>query len=321
MEGAKNIKMGPLEGVHFLLTYKCIFECDHCFVWGSPSASGTFSTCQIEDVLKQASEIPTVKRVYFEGGEPFLFYPVLVKGVETARKMGFEAGIVSNAYWATDRKDATSWLEPLAKLGIADLSMSTDEYHGDKEEAQNVQRALEAAKELGIAVGVMEVEGIEFYSCETPKKKEKGELMFRGRAAKELAGKAKKKPWRSFSTCPEEPPALGRVHVDAFGNVMFCQGITIGNLWEKPLKRIMADLDPEKHPIMGPLMRGGPAQLAKELGLKPGRGYADACHLCYELRCRARETGEFRGVLTPDQVYGVNESREDRSCSSASPPS
>ena len=268
MREAKSVKIGLLGGVHFLLTYKCIFECDHCFVWGSPSASGTFSTRQIEDVLRQASEIPTVKRVYFEGGEPFLFYPVLVKGVETARRMGFEVGIVSNAYWATNKEDATSWLEPLARLGLADLSMSTDEYHGDKEEAENVQRAFEAAKELGMAVGVMEVEGIEFYSCEAPKKEDKGELMFRGRAVKELSGKAKKKPWRSFSTCPEEPPTLGRVHVDVFGNVMFCQGITIGNLWEKPLKNIMADLDPEKHPIIGPLMRGGPAQLAKELGMK-----------------------------------------------------
>jgi len=311
VEEAKNIERGRLEGVHFLLTYKCIFECDHCFVWGSPTATGTFSARQIEDVLKQALEIPTVKRVYFEGGEPFLFYPVLVKGVETARKMGFEVGIVTNAYWATDRKDATSWLEPLARLGIADLSMSTDEYHGDKDEAENVQRALEAAKELGMAVGVMEVEGMKFYSCESAKKEEKGELMFRGRAAKELAGKAKMKPLRSFSTCPEDPPTIGRVHVDALGNVMFCQGIAIGNLWKKPLKDVMADLDPERHPIIGPLMRGGPVQLAKELGIKPRRAYADACHLCYELRCRARETGKLREVLVPDQMYGVSESRGD----------
>jgi hypothetical protein len=311
VEEAAKTKRGPLEGVHFLLTYKCIFECDHCFVWGSPSASGTFSSRRIEDVLKQASEIPTVKRVYFEGGEPFLFYPVLVKGVETARKMGFEVGIVSNAFWATDREDATSWLEPLARLGIADLSMSTDEYHGEKEEAENVRRALEAARELGIATGVMEVQGIEFYSCETPKKDDKGELMFRGRAVKELAGKARKKPWRSLSTCPEEPPALGRVHVDAFGNVMFCQGITIGNLWEKPLKNIMADLDHERHPIMGPLIRGGPAQLAKELRVEPGNEYADPCHLCYELRRITRENGKLKDVLTPDQMYGVSENRED----------
>ena len=71
----------------------------------------------------------------------------------------------------------------------------------------------------------------------------------------------------------------------------------------------MADLDPEKHPIIGPLMRGGPAQLAKELGMKPRRGYADACHLCYELRCRTRDAGRLGDVLTPDQMYGVSESR------------
>ena len=63
--------------------------------------------------------------------------------------------------------------------------------------------------------------------------------------------------------CPEKPPNIERVHVDCFGNVQFCQGITIGNLWKRGLKQIMAELDPEEHPIIGPLIRGGPAALAR----------------------------------------------------------
>ena len=66
-------KKSALAGVHLLLTYKCTSEGDHCFVWSSPQASGTFSTKQIERVLKQARQITTVPRIYFEGGEPFLF--------------------------------------------------------------------------------------------------------------------------------------------------------------------------------------------------------------------------------------------------------
>ena len=27
-----------LSGLHFLLTYRCVYECDHCFVWGSPAS-------------------------------------------------------------------------------------------------------------------------------------------------------------------------------------------------------------------------------------------------------------------------------------------
>ena len=30
----------PLTGVHFLLSYQCTHECDHCFVWAGPRAGG-----------------------------------------------------------------------------------------------------------------------------------------------------------------------------------------------------------------------------------------------------------------------------------------
>ena len=29
-----------LDGIHFLVTYRCTYACDHCFVWGSPDAEG-----------------------------------------------------------------------------------------------------------------------------------------------------------------------------------------------------------------------------------------------------------------------------------------
>ena len=64
-----------LTGIHFLLSYRCTDECDHCFVWGSPAARGTFTLAQIRDVLRQGQKLGTVDMVYFEGGEPFLFYP------------------------------------------------------------------------------------------------------------------------------------------------------------------------------------------------------------------------------------------------------
>ena len=37
-----------LEGLHILLTYQCTYECDHCFVWGSPWQTGTLTFEQIE---------------------------------------------------------------------------------------------------------------------------------------------------------------------------------------------------------------------------------------------------------------------------------
>jgi pyruvate-formate lyase-activating enzyme len=54
-----------------------------------------------------------VKTIYFEGGEPFLYHPMLVAGVRLVTAAGFEAGIVSNAYWGTSVEDAREWLRPL----------------------------------------------------------------------------------------------------------------------------------------------------------------------------------------------------------------
>ena len=73
-----------LNGLHLLLTYQCTFECDHCFAWGSPWQSGTMTLENIRRILHQAHEMDSVEWIYFEGGEPFLYYAVLVKGVEMA---------------------------------------------------------------------------------------------------------------------------------------------------------------------------------------------------------------------------------------------
>ena len=35
--------MAGLRELHLLLTYQCTFECDHCFVWGSPFQTATMT--------------------------------------------------------------------------------------------------------------------------------------------------------------------------------------------------------------------------------------------------------------------------------------
>ena len=105
-----------IKGVHLLLTYQCTLECDHCFVWGSPWQEGTISLQKLRLLLKQAQDIGTVEWFYFEGGEPFLYYPILLRGVQEAASLGFKTGIVSNAYWAEDEGDALEWLSPFRGL-------------------------------------------------------------------------------------------------------------------------------------------------------------------------------------------------------------
>jgi len=296
-----------LSGLHILLTYQCTYECDHCFVWGSPWQTGTLTLEQIENILYQAKDAG-VTSIYFEGGEPFLYYAILNKAVHLAADMGFSVGIVSNSYWATTVADATEWLRPLVGR-VSDLSVSSDLYHCEKCLGERPQNAVVAAKWLGIPTGVISVAQPDEGSKESHGQlaEEESGVMYRGRAAEKLASRAlEDRPWEGFDSCPHEDlREPGRVHLDPFGNLHICQGIVIGNLFEKPLKQICEEYDADSHPICGLLHSGGPAALVTEYNLPHASRYADACHLCYEMRTTLR--ARFPELLKPDQMYGVME--------------
>ena len=261
----------------------------------------------IGHVLGQAREIGTVEWIYFEGGEPLLFYPILVRGVAEARESGFRVGLVSNAYWATSQEDAEVWLAPFAGV-VSDLSLSSDLYHASERISQQVGDARAAAEKLGIPVDVVSIAEPEAgaRSCTGQLPHGESGVMFRGRAAESLASRAPHRPWTEFRGCPhedlEEP---GRLHVDPLGFAHVCQGISLGNVLTESLDEICARYEPRSHPICGPLLDGGPAELARRYGLRPMEAYADACHLCDESRRRLRP--RFPEVLTPDQMYAVPE--------------
>ena len=145
-----------LRGLHLLLSYRCILEYDHCFVWGSPKQTGTMTSDQVQEILRQGREIGTLEWVYFEGGEPFLYYPLLVVGVGLAQSFGFRVGLVSNGYWATVVKDATEWLRPFVGV-VEDLSISCDPYHADEKMRNLAENALSAADRLGIPAGLVAI--------------------------------------------------------------------------------------------------------------------------------------------------------------------
>lgn len=294
-----------LEGLHILLTYQCTCECDHCFVWGSPRQTGTLTFAQIEQILAQAKEAG-VESIYFEGGEPFLYYAVLVQAVRKATNMDFAVGIVTNAYWANSVADAEEWLRPFCGR-LADLTVSSDLFHCSESMGERPQNAVVAAKWMNIPTGMITIARPGEEANKTRGQiQEAGAVMYRGRAAEKLVSKATFHPWKSFDQCPHEDlREPGRIHLDPLGNLHICQGIVIGNLFEKPLKQICDEYDAETHPICGALLEGGPAALASEHNVPHALHYADACHMCYEVRQTLR--ARFPETLCPDQMYGVME--------------
>ena len=298
-----------LTGAHFLLTYTCNFECDHCFVYSSPHTPGTFTLEQLQTVFEELAKISTIKRVYFEGGEAFLYYPLMVEGIRIARDNGFEVGIVTNAYWATSEEDAELWLKPLHELGIADLSLSEDTFHSEDIVKSPTRHAQAAAKRIGMPVGVISI-GRPSVEINEDSQQTRGEpviggsTMFKGRAVDKLLGGLPTRPWHIFTECPyEDLRNPKRVHLDPYGNIHMCQGISIGNMWQTPLSELVYKYDCDSHPISRPIMGGGPALLAEEYDVEHEEQYVDACHLCYCLRLALLD--RFPEYLAPRQVYGL----------------
>jgi organic radical activating enzyme len=296
-----------LEGIHLLLTYRCDLECDHCFVWGSPKSQGVFTLNEIRSILEEAKKLGTVRYVSIEGGEPFLYYPIMINAVKEAVNLGFHAEVLSNCYWAVCPEDAVEWLIPIAEAEHCELSLSSDLHHGEEWAIEEVKNAVKAANDLKIKVAILAIKYPKA-KAQCPSEIEGAkvglyELMYKGRAASKLAQEADKKPWREFTECPYEDLANPeRIHVDPLGHVHVCQGISIGNAWQKPFSRIIEDYNPYENPIVEPLIRGGPVALVEKFGLPHDGFYADACHLCFAARCMLRK--KYPEILVPDQMYG-----------------
>jgi hypothetical protein len=260
---------------------------------------------ELEGLLEQAATLGDIKTVYFEGGEPMLYYPLLLRGIELATSLGLKARIVTCGYFATNPRDGEAWLRPLKAAGLRGVEVSIDAIHGTGEAYTHGMNLVEAATDLGMSVAVLSV-------CDPRQEEEQAclnlpdepsDVMYKGRAAHELVEGLELHPWEEFDECDVEfLESPKRVHVDPYGNVHICQGILAGNVWESSLAQITRGYSPHEHPIIGPLIKGGPAALVREHWPDCDRGFASQCHACYEVRRVMRK--RFRLYLGPAQVYG-----------------
>ncbi len=295
-----------LKSIHILLTYTCNFTCDHCFLYCGPERSETFTLSGLTKLLKEADKIKSVDSIGFEGGESFLYFPLLLNGVRQANQLGFRTNTQTNCYWAMSVEDAVLWLKPLKKAGIDTLDVSDDAFHHGDEKETHAYFARLAAEKIGLAVNSICIKEPETKEVAHD---EKGEPIYlggpklRGRAVEKLVPGLPQRPWSEFTECPfEKLNHPSRVHIDPLGNVHICQGLLIGNMFKTPLSKIIEEYRPETHPICGPLLHGGPAKLAEATGTEHKNSYVDACHFCSDLCSKLRTI--YPEQLGPSFVYG-----------------
>ncbi len=294
--------------LHILLTYNCSLRCKHCYVYSDQRAPGKMSLSQISRYLNDGRNLPKLKWIYFGGGEPFTQYPLLLKAVQRARKLGYEVGIETNGYFARTEETGVRFLRPLAAMGIKDIRISNDRWHYKNPENSPASRALTAAQILGIPTTLVRIpfpekSAIENQGTQYNTNIIEPRLMFAGRAVDTMQSKQKAHPPNSFTKCPRQDlDAPQRVYVDAYGFVQICPGIAIGNACEKPLNQIIENYEIEQHDIFFQLYTKGPAELIESTNLNPEQKFVDACHCCYIARQNLID--RYPDLLGPRHVYG-----------------
>ncbi len=321
-----------------LLTYGCNARCANCYLCSAPQAGGDMN---VDDAvafwegLVRAS--PHGCRIHIGGGEPFGRWEALIELARRARaaRMGPLEAVETNAFWASDTRIVRDRLAALDDAGMGRLTISADPYH---QQFVPIERVRVAARVGSEVLGPQRVrvrwwdwvaEGFDTGPLDPTRRRQvfaawarKGRDRLTGRAAEELASFFALKPARAFADnpCADRLLRSRHVHVDGSGRVCggTCAGIVLARLtdaasvvaaWRRlaeafgrPGSRPEQDLE-----VAAILSARGPTGLldrATVLGYdaRPG-GYADKCHLCWDVRRWLFEKGHFAGQLGPAGVY------------------
>lgn len=97
--------------LYLILTYRCTSECSHCFASSSTSKNDPMKLHEIQEYLEKAKELGA-KPIWLLGGEPFLYFDLLLDAVESVKNLGLSIWTTSNAFWTTSEKTALRWLRP-----------------------------------------------------------------------------------------------------------------------------------------------------------------------------------------------------------------
>jgi hypothetical protein len=132
------------------ITKKCSVGCRHCINDSRKNRRSVLSQLTIEKVIREAVESGQFDVINITGGEPFEVFEHTLFAVETCRRFGTIATIVTSANWASDRCETVSRLGLLVEAGLRVLIVSRDEFHEPTVPAAYVANALAVADALGI---------------------------------------------------------------------------------------------------------------------------------------------------------------------------
>lgn len=316
-----------------MLTYWCNARCASCYVCCGPDRGEEMTVVTALRLWRQLIEAsPHGCRIHISGGEPFGDWSRLIALCRAGRDDGLAPldKIETNAFWATDERVVRRRIEALDEAGMRKLSISADPYH---QQYVPIERCRLAARVAGELLGPdrVQVRWRDWLSdgCDTgPMSVPQREALFArwassgrdrvsGRAADTPAFQAQLKAPEAFADNPCSAALLRsrHVHVDAAGRVMpgTCAGIVLGLAGSASVAELWRALegDWDRRAVVGALARGGPVALLAQAeceGFEPADGYAEKCHLCWDIRRHLARRGLFESALGPKWIYGAGQS-------------
>ncbi|MBU1244981.1 4Fe-4S cluster-binding domain-containing protein [Myxococcota bacterium] len=283
-----SMNASSLETWYLQLTDRCTNACPHCFSSCSPAGRAVVPFALVRKWIHHMSVV-AAKRIVFTGGEPFLYFPMLRNLVHEAATRNLWPAVWTNGYWITGTEEFRLTLRYMADVGLKQLILSDDPYHGATPFSAFADQLAPLAAELGVDLRWARIE---------PKNPSAppdylfadhhvlaGPLMFRGRAAKECTAHQMRWSLADFDACPflsfESPKSL---FIDVRGFLNICPGFPLADLKVVSLKKFFTDFELEKHSVAHAIATGGPARLAGQLSVTDEDGFADFCHACWVLR-------------------------------------
>ncbi|MBU1535965.1 4Fe-4S cluster-binding domain-containing protein [Myxococcota bacterium] len=291
-----------------LLTRRCLYSCTHCNTFSSSSETQTFSHIRLIRTLHYLSRIKSIRTVIFSGGEPFLHYPLLKSGVFEAATLGLTPMVWTSGYFIQTREDIIQSLRPLTDVGLKGCILSADLFHQNPWLSENEELIRTELEARGCELFMSSFQMKEPASPPTLARSGdlllRGTLPFMGRAADHIPEDMSLWEPDDLDVCPHlnlsDPTYL---YLDPGGNLHLCPGIILHNIFMGHIRQYFRDFDSEKHPVIGPLLRGGPPQLAKAFNIPISGGFADQCHLCFHVR---RQAAAVHPHLFPPSWYTEN---------------
>ena len=321
----------PPQDVGLILSYRCTSRCAHCLYNCGPNWPR--QAMRPEDVLlalRTLASWPSPPQVHLTGGEPFLFFDLLLGATQVAAELGLTVYVETGAAWCTDDDQTIERFYALRQSGLAAVLISCSPFHAARFAPEHTLRAVRAALTIFGPGQVLVyqpdyLETIQQFSVTHPTPLDSYEeyyspaqlrhlfwdgygLISGGRAGYKLGHLVECIPAKAFcdQDCSGEILFAQHSHMDLGGNYIpgFCAGLSAAD-WRKDANLLQRPYPP----LVELLIEGGPYALyelaRRRHNYRPlPAGYAGKCHLCVDLRWHlVRQCPEEYPELRPLDFY------------------